>query len=394
MLSNFCHIAITPEKPVADEAAKIAHLLTGGGFQRVHLRHPGADANEIATILRDVPSALLHRISVHSYNALPNHRHTGLHLSSTDTGALPAEGLLSKSCHSLDEIIALGGQYDYMFLSPIFDSLSKEGYKSNFTLDARLKDAVSLHQVIALGGINSQNLYTVKRAGFAGAAMLGAIPWEMEIDQLRHFRLTDHMVQFITDGTPEQCVEQAREAIKGGVRWVQLRMKGASPEAVKAVANTIKPLCTQSGSIFIINDHPYVALEIGADGVHLGKNDMPPAEARKLLGQDAIIGATANSLDDIKKLAHAPIDYIGLGPLHFTGTKKNLADILGIGGVTSILDYMRHNNIAIPVVVIGGITPADVPAVIKAGADGIAVSGAIAHAEDIAAAAKNFIDII
>lgn len=394
MLSNFCHIAITPEKPVADEAAKIAHLLTGGGFQRVHLRHPGADANEIATILRDVPSALLHRISVHSCNAQPDHRHTGLHLSSTDTSALPTEGLLSKSCHSLDEIIALGGQYDYMFLSPIFDSLSKEGYKSNFTLDARLKDAVSLHQVIALGGINSQNLYTVKRAGFAGAAMLGAIPWEMEIDQFRHFRLTDHMVQFITDGTPEQCVEQAREAIKGGVRWVQLRMKGASPEAVKAVANTIKPLCTQSGSIFIINDHPYVALEIGADGVHLGKNDMPPTEARKLLGQDAIIGATANSLDDIKKLAHAPIDYIGLGPLHFTGTKKNLADILGIGGVTSILDYMRHNNIAIPVVVIGGITPADVPAVIKAGADGIAVSGAIAHAEDIAAAAKNFIDII
>lgn len=121
---------------------------------------------------------------------------------------------------------------------------------------------------------------------------------------------------------------------------------------------------------------------------------MPPAEARKLLGQDAIIGATANNLDDIKTLAHAPIDYIGLGPLHFTGTKKNLADVLGIGGVTSILDYMRHNNIAIPVVVIGGITPADVPAVIKAGADGVAVSDAIAHADDITAAAKNFIDII
>lgn len=121
---------------------------------------------------------------------------------------------------------------------------------------------------------------------------------------------------------------------------------------------------------------------------------MPPSEARRLLGSDAIIGATANSLDDVKAASNEPIDYIGLGPLHFTYTKKNLAAVLGFDGVASILDDMRSNSIDIPVVVIGGVTPDDIPALVKAGADGVAVSGAIAHADDISQAAHRFIELI
>lgn len=396
MSSVFWNIAITPEIPVKDEAAKITSLLTYAGFHRVHLRHPGATPEEIAAILSGVPSSLHHRISLHSCHVVPDMRRLGLHLSSKNTlsDAHSVGGLISKSCHSIEEVEASGAKYDYMFLSPVFDSLSKEGYASNFNLDAALRQAIGPHQVIALGGVTPQNIYKIKRAGFAGAAMLGTIPWTKDMDEFHRYALTAHMVQFITDGTPEQCVQQTREAIKGGIRWVQLRMKDAAAETVKSTALEILPLCRRSGAIFIVNDHPQLALEIGADGVHLGKNDMPPAEARRLLGPEAIIGATANSLDDIKRVSREPIDYIGLGPLHFTGTKKNLADVLGIGGVSSVLDYMRCNDIDIPVVVIGGITVDDIPAVIKAGADGVAVSGAIAHASDIAEAARKFTDII
>ncbi len=393
--SDFWKIAITPEIPVSDEAGKIRHLLTHAGFTRVHLRHPGLTVAEVSSILVDIPASLHHRISVHSCHIDFRMSHVGLHLSSKH--AIPTchhGGMLSKSCHSLTEVSALSDKCDYLFLSPIFDSLSKAGYTSRFSLDAGFRQAIRGRNVIALGGITPQNIYTVKRAGFAGAAMLGAIPWNKGINEFIQYNPTDHMVQFITDGTPEQCVSQVREAVKGGVRWVQLRMKDAAPGVVKSTALSILPICRQAGAIFIINDHPHVALEVGADGVHLGKNDMPPSEARRLLGSDAIIGATANSLDDVKAASNEPIDYIGLGPLHFTDTKKNLAAVLGFDGVASILDDMRSNSIDIPVVIIGGVTPDDIPALVKAGADGVAVSGAIAHADNISQAAHRFIEII
>lgn len=397
MTPRFCHIAITPEIPVEDEAEKIIHLLTHGGFERVHLRHPGASSQMIASIMKAIPTSLLPRVSVHSCNLsvdMPNL--TGVHLSSKDhKSTFSCEGIISKSCHSLEEIDAEAESFDYLFLSPVYDSISKTGYRSRFNHESGLREVLSRHNnVIALGGVTPQNIYDLKKSGFAGAAMLGAIPWDLSIDAFKTYTVTDNIVQFITDGTPHQCIQQTIKAVEGGIRWVQLRMKDATAEAVKQTAREILPLCRQTGTTFIINDNPYVALEVGADGVHLGKNDMPPSQARDILGSDAIIGATANCLDDIKRVAAQPIDYIGLGPLHFTGTKKNLAPVLGIEGVSEIIDYMRDNAINIPVVVIGGITVADVPSVIKAGADGVAVCGAIAHATDITKAAKSFIDII
>ena len=398
MPSEFLNIAITPEVPADDEAEKIVSLLTRSGISRVHLRHPGQSTDTVCRILADIPSSLRNRISVHSCHSLPQGYSVGIHHSSKDDWNHdgPKTVVLSRSCHSIAEIesYALQG-YDYLFLSPIFDSISKDGYGSNFVLDDNVSKSFADGRIIALGGVTPHNLDYVRRHGFAGAAMLGAIPWNEDMQIFKNFNLAHiYMVQFITDGTPEQCILQAREAIKGGIRWLQLRMKDTPEATVISTAKEIMPLCRQTGTTFIINDNPNVALEVGADGVHLGKNDMSPTEARNLLGPKAIIGATANCLEDVKRVSKQPIDYIGLGPLHFTGTKKNLSAVLGIDGVSSILDYMRHHDINKPVVVIGGITLQDIPDVIQAGAKGVAVSGAIAHAQDIEQAAKDFTSII
>lgn len=103
------------------------------------------------------------------------------------------------------------------------------------------------------------------------------------------------MLQFITDGPAEEIPAQVGAALRGGVRWVQLRMKDATPAEVTAMARRLIGPCRVAGATFIINDYPEVCKAVGADGVHLGKNDMPPAAARRLLGPRAIIGATANS---------------------------------------------------------------------------------------------------
>ena len=204
------------------------------------------------------------------------------------------------------------------------------------------------------------------------------------------------MLQFITDGPAEAIPDQVWGALRGGVRWVQLRMKDASAAEVTAMGRRLIGPCRVAGATLIINDHPEVAKAVGAHGVHLGKNDMAPAEARKLLGDRAIIGATANSLADVDRLMAEPVDYLGIGPYRFTGTKKNLAPLLGVEGYREIIAIMKARNggRAFPHVAIGGITAADIALLAEAGVEGFAVSGAIAHAADPAAAAQELLDAI
>ena len=127
---------------------------------------------------------------------------------------------------------------------------------------------------------------------------------------------------------------------------------------------------------------------LGADGVHLGKNDMPPREARALLGPQKIIGATANTFGDIRRAAAQGADYIGLGPFRFTRTKEKLSPILGIEGYREILARCAEQGIRLPVVAIGGITAADVDALMATGIAGIALSGALLNAENPAEETK------
>lgn len=182
-------------------------------------------------------------------------------------------------------------------------------------------------------------------------------------------------------------------ALEGGCKWIQLRMKGYLESEVLQTAIKAKKLCRKYSAILIIDDYAEIALEI-ADGVHLGKNDMPISEARKLLGKDFIIGGTANTMDDVRNLYAEGADYIGCGPFRFTTTKEKLSPILGIEGYRNIVRQMHEENVKIPLVAIGGILLKDVGNIMKTGVNGIAVSGAILNADDPAETTKCFLSEI
>lgn len=191
------------------------------------------------------------------------------------------------------------------------------------------------------------------------------------------------MLQYISHFTPQiSYAEGIRMALKGGCRWIQLRMKDAPAEEIIACAEEVLPLCRRHGAKFLLDDHVELVRQLGADGVHLGKNDMPVDEARKILGSDIIIGGTANTIEDIIRLHKQGADYIGCGPFRFTTTKKNLSPILGLDGYKSIVLKMKELGIDLPIVAIGGITVEDIPSVMGTGVSGIALSGAILGAPD------------
>ena len=157
-------------------------------------------------------------------------------------------------------------------------------------------------------------------------------------------------------------------------------MKDTDEVEIERVARLVMPECRRMGAVFVIDDNVELAVRIGADGVHLGKNDMPVDEARRIVGDKFIIGGTANTFEDVQRLAVQGADYIGCGPFRFTTTKKNLAPMLGIDGYKNILSQMRKHGITLPLVAIGGITCDDIPQLMAAGVSGIALSGSVLRA--------------
>ena len=197
-------------------------------------------------------------------------------------------------------------------------------------------------------------------------------------------RVENYKLQFITHHNERYSyIDSARMALEGGCRWIQLRMKEADEAILESAAITIQRLCREYGATFIIDDNVALTKRIGADGVHLGKNDMPVAEARKMLGERYIIGATVNTFDDIVNALHtATPDYFGCGPFRYTTTKRNLAPILGYEGYREVISKMRERNIEIPLIAIGGITKGDIPELLRCGVNGIALSGSIISAKE------------
>ncbi|PID88442.1 MAG: thiamine phosphate synthase [Bacteroidia bacterium] len=201
-------------------------------------------------------------------------------------------------------------------------------------------------------------------------------------------------LQFIThEKVQETPVRQTELFCRGGGNWVQFRMKSCENyQELKSEALQVQSVCKKYGAIFIINDYVQLCKEIGADGVHLGKNDMPIAEARKILGDQAIIGATANDSETVELLLQEDVDYIGLGPFRFTKTKEGLAPLLGIDGYEKIMNNLQRKNISLPVIAIGGINPEDISAICQTGVHGIAVSLAIAQSIEIEHITKEFLN--
>lgn len=188
-------------------------------------------------------------------------------------------------------------------------------------------------------------------------------------------------LQYISQEKPfNSHLEAIVHVLEAGCKWIQLRVKNLEEQEIISIAKEAKKLCEKHQATLIINDYVKIAKEINADGVHIGLNDMSVAEARLILGENKIIGATANTIDHVKMHAQSTPDYIGIGPYRFTQTKEKLSPILGIAGYKKILDEMKELVLNIPVIAVGGITAEDLPELLKTGIHGVAISGEINHA--------------
>jgi thiamine-phosphate pyrophosphorylase len=194
-------------------------------------------------------------------------------------------------------------------------------------------------------------------------------------------------LQFLTlDGTSHGHVAQARLALAGGVRWIQLRAKGLGEDEWARLAREVGALCRAAGATFIVNDSPRVAAAAGADGVHLGAADASPEEARALLGGRALVGVTLNFPAHLDRLRGARVDYVGVGPLRATSSKPGHAAPHAEASLRSLIAAA-----GLPAYVIGGVVAEDAPRLLSLGAHGVAVSAAIASAADPEAAARRLV---
>lgn len=190
-------------------------------------------------------------------------------------------------------------------------------------------------------------------------------------------------LQYISQGkTIEDQLYNIHQALDSGCDWIQLRFKNQTEKDTFTLASSVKFLCEEYLSSFIVNDNLYLTHQIDADGVHLGLSDMKIDEARAILGPTKIIGGTANTFEDIENHVKNGCDYIGLGPFRFTETKEKLSPILGLSGYFEILKKLKQSKSEIPVYAIGGITVKDVSPLMETGIHGIAVSGLITNSDE------------
>lgn len=191
------------------------------------------------------------------------------------------------------------------------------------------------------------------------------------------FMLSDVKHMFITHpakGNPSVLM-QVELACRMGAQAVQLRMKDATDEEMIEVAYSAREICHLHGAIFTINDRVHIARQVRADGVHLGQQDTDIAEARRILGDDAIIGRTCNTPQEAVEAVKEGADYLGVGPYRFTKTKKKLAEVLGLEGYRKMLDVLHKEHLEVPIFAIGGITEEDESEILSLGVTGIALSG-------------------
>lgn len=182
-------------------------------------------------------------------------------------------------------------------------------------------------------------------------------------------------------------VEAALAAVQGGATIVQLRDKRYAARPVLALARALVAALRSTGVPLVIDDRVDIALASGASGVHLGRDDLPAEEARRLLGPDAIIGVTVHHAHEADAIDPAVCDYAGIGPVYATKSKDPGDPPLGPQGLARLTAHLRARLKAFPVVAIAGIGPDNAAPVIAAGADGVAVIAALFTADDIAAAA-------
>jgi len=179
-------------------------------------------------------------------------------------------------------------------------------------------------------------------------------------------------------------------ALRGGADVIQLREKGVYEADYVTLARRVKKIVADAGKTFIVNDNPSVALSSGADGVHVGADDVPLLECRLLLGPDAIVGVSTHSVEDVVAASEGGADYVGFGPVFETETKAQARPALGLEPLRAAAAAAAAAAAKVPLFAIGGMTVERVAGVLATGAHGIAVASAIASAEDVESAARRF----
>ncbi len=196
----------------------------------------------------------------------------------------------------------------------------------------------------------------------------------------------DLSLYLVTDSA--MCAEKGleyvvSEAVEGGVTLVQLREKYASTREFVALASRLKGILDDKGVPLLINDRVDVALAVGAAGVHVGQSDMTVGDVRRLMGPEAIVGLSMDTDKQVAEAESLEVDYLGLGPIFATKTKKDHSEILGYEGFVRRRTMSSH-----PCVAIGSVTVSSAGELMRAGADGVAVVSAICKAEDPREAAR------
>ncbi|MBD5189487.1 MAG: thiamine phosphate synthase [Bacteroidales bacterium] len=203
------------------------------------------------------------------------------------------------------------------------------------------------------------------------------------------------MLQFITnEKSPVSVVDQIKGFIKGGGRWVQVRMDDASDEEITKVVEEIKPLCLEVQAFLLLHNRVELAKTLDVGGVHLEKTSILPSKARLELGPAAVIGVTANTIDDIKAVRSLDVDYITIGPYKESDLFDKSLPVLGLDGIKDLDSDMQKLEINIAHVAAGSVSKNDVKSLLEAGVNGIAVSKDIAFAADVKKETEEFLDIL
>ncbi|MDD8015692.1 MAG: thiamine phosphate synthase [Acidobacteriota bacterium] len=202
----------------------------------------------------------------------------------------------------------------------------------------------------------------------------------------------DWRLYLVTDrkllrGRPLEIVVES--AVRGGVTAVQIREKDCPAREYIELARKLRGLLSGPGVPLLVNDRVDIALAAGADGVHLGQSDMPVREARRLMGPDALIGVSVENLEQAQEAEKEDVDYLGVSAIFATPTKKDTAAEWGLGGLERLRPLSRRTLVAS-----GGLNDENAAAVIRAGADGIAVVSAVCAAGDPEKAARRLREII
>ncbi len=183
--------------------------------------------------------------------------------------------------------------------------------------------------------------------------------------------------------------EVARQALEGGARVIQLRDKNATFEELITIAQDIRAITREFDAQFIINDNPYLAREVEADGVHLGQTDFAADIAREIIGPDKIIGLSTHTKQQALAAHTLPVNYIGVGPIYATTTKQSEWPVVG----TPMIRWIKR-NLTLPVVAIGGITEENVVDVVAAGADNAAIIRDLMSHDDIQGQTRRLKELI